>query len=83
MAANVVAAMPAGDQCEEERDRLWDILWMLRQAIKASPRNDAVLQFRFYLRNDNWRAKLVTLKAICGPDEDHCPVITIMLPGED
>jgi len=29
------------------------------------------------------RARLVTLKALCGPGDDGEPVITIMLPEED
>ena len=39
--------------------------------------------FSLYVRNDNDQARLVHLKAICGPGSDFEPVITVMMPDED
>jgi hypothetical protein len=36
-----------------------------------------------YVRNDNDRPKLVTLKAVCGPSDELEPTITVMLTEED
>ena len=69
---------------QDEGGRLWDILWMLKQAIKAAPQNRrSVIQFQLYVRNDNQQPKLVTLKSVCGPGDDGEPVLTIMLQSED
>ena len=64
--------------------RLWDVLFMLRQAIRSSRTGD-YLRFQLHVRNDNRAGMppLVTLKAICGPGDDAEPVITVMLPDED
>ena len=70
---------------QDERGRLWDILWMLRFAIlKARPAQDR-LSFALYVRNDNHRPRLVKLLATCGPldMDDPQPAITVMMPGED
>jgi hypothetical protein len=39
--------------------------------------------FELYVRNDNRRARRVTLRSTCGPGDDVAPVITVLLPGED
>ena len=77
--------VPPGVQGQDERGRLWDILWMLRFAIlKARPAQDR-LCFALYVRNDNHRPRLVKLLATCGPldMDDPQPAITVMMPGED
>jgi hypothetical protein len=69
--------------------RLWDVLSLLRFAIKRSASTD---QTNFTVRV--WKKKgfegatrtgigLVHLKSICGPGDTAEPVITIMLPNED
>jgi hypothetical protein len=77
--------VPQGVTCQDERGRLWDIIWMFRCAA-ARFAGDTLL-FKLYVRNHNrerlTRQDLVTLKAICGPGDDAEPVITIMLPDED
>ena len=78
-------AIPPGVTGQDEAGRLWDVLWMLRFAIrKARPGADR-LPFALYVRNDNHRPRLVKLVATCGPLDivDPKPAITIMLPGED
>jgi hypothetical protein len=59
---------------------LWDIVWMLRNAARKGGQE---MLFQLYVRNDNRKPKLTTLKALCGPGDQMEPVITIMLPEED
>ncbi|MGA2076155.1 MAG: DUF6573 family protein [Terriglobia bacterium] len=76
--------IPEGVTCQDERGRLWDILWMLRC---NAGRGGDTLFFKLYVRNHNrerlTKADLVILKAVCGPGDTPEPVITIMLPDED
>ena len=78
-------AVPPGVTAQDEAGRLWDVLWMLRFAIrKARPGADR-LPFALYVRNDNRAARLVKLIATCGPldMDDAQPAITVMMPDED
>jgi hypothetical protein len=66
---------------ESSSGRLWDVLWMLRVAIKQGMDGDTV---RYYmLATKEGRKRKVELKAVCGPGDTMEPVITIMLPDED
>jgi hypothetical protein len=76
-------AIPDGVEGQDESGRLWDILWMLAVAIRRSREPGDTLSYQLYVRNDNRRPKLVTLKAVCGPADDGLPCITVMLPNED
>ncbi len=68
----------------KEAGRLWDILSMLRFAIKKQISNGPACMFQLYVaNNDDYPAELITLKAHCGPGDNLEPVLTIMLPGED
>jgi hypothetical protein len=75
-------AVPEGVTCQDEAGRLWDLMWMLRHAIGQSNGGNR-LPFALYVRNDNRRAKLVKLVALCGPldIDDPQPAITVMMPG--
>ena len=75
--------VPEPVEGQDEAGRLWDILWMCRCGILQSRRAQAELLFRLHVRNDNRRATLVALKAVCGPGDELEPVITIMFPDED
>ncbi len=69
---------------QDETGRLWDILSMLRFAIKKQSSNGLICEFQLYVaNNDDYPAELITLKAHCGPGDHQEPVLTIMLPGED
>ena len=70
---------------QDEAGRLWDIVWMLRFAIRKAQAGQSRLPFALYVRNDNRAAKLVKLIAMCGPlDMDKPqPAITVMMPDED
>lgn len=76
--------VPAEVEGQDEAGRLWDILHMLRHAIRNSD-GEAELRFALHVRNDNREQvpPLVSLKAICGPDDDASPCLTVMLPDED
>ena len=77
--------VPDGVCCQDEKGRLWDIVWMLRCAARRT--NGPQMRFQLHVRNDNRdrTLPLVTLKAVCGPRDidDPAPAITIMLPDED
>ena len=60
--------------------RLWDALWMLRNAAK---RGGGTIHYNVYFIMKERQSRLVQLKAVCGPGDDAEPVITIMLPEED
>jgi hypothetical protein len=70
---------------QDEAGRLWDIVWMLRFAIRKAQSGQDRLPFALYVRNDNRRPKLVKLIAACGAldIDDPQPAITVMLPDED
>lgn len=79
-------AIPEGIVAQDESGRLWDVVYMLRVAIRKGAGGD-LIRFQLYMRNSKRerldRRDLVTLKAMCGPGDDAEPVITIMLPEED
>jgi hypothetical protein len=76
-------AVPAGVEGQDESGRLWDILVLLRFAAGQVPFGN-VVRFRVHVRNDNREGDppLVELKAVCGPNDDASPCITVMLPEE-
>ena len=70
---------------QDETGRLWDVVWMLRFAIRKTQTGRTRLPFALYVRNDNRRPQLVKLLAMCGPldMDDPQPAITVMMPDED
>jgi hypothetical protein len=76
--------VPAGVEAQDERGRLWDVLVMLRFAIRTGD-GRSELRYHLHVRNDNREGDppLVELKAVCGPDDDASPCITVMLPEQD
>ena len=77
--------VPPGVTGQDEAGRLWDVVWMLRFAIRKAQHGQARLPFALYVRNDNKAPRLIKLVAMCGPldIDDPQPAITIMLPDED
>jgi hypothetical protein len=74
--------VPTGVEAQDEAGRLWDILNMLKfAAVKSSGQSEIL--FKLYVRNDNRRTQPVTLKSVCGPNDDGTPCVTVMLPNED
>lgn len=79
-------AVPEGVEAQDEAGRLWDVVWMCRYgAGRAENRAASDVLFHLHVRNDNREGEppLVTLKAVCGPDDDGRPCVTVMLPDED
>lgn len=76
--AEIGEPLPAG---QDIQGRLWDVLWMLRCAIRAAGSTDRV-KFRVSVW-DGRRRNEVKLWSLCGPGDDAAPVVTIMLEGED
>jgi hypothetical protein len=59
--------VPPGVTGQDEAGRLWDIVWLLRLAIRRARPGTDRLSFALYVRNDNRGARLVKLIATCGP----------------
>lgn len=70
---------------QDESGRLWDVIWMLSVAIKRTGGGELIHYqlLRVPTEGRGTKARLVTLKAVCGPGDNAEPVITIMLPNED
>ena len=77
--------VPPGVTGQDEAGRLWDIVWVLRFAIRRSRAGCDRLPFALYVRNDDRSPRLVKLIATCGAlgIDDVQPAITVMLPDED
>ena len=76
-----VVTVPPGVTGQDEAGRLWDVVWMLRFAIRKALPGQARLPFALYVRNDNKAPRLIKLVAICGAldIDDPRPAITIMM----
>ena len=66
---------------QDETGRLWDVLNVL--AFAAMVAKGPELRFTLDVKNSDDAPALVTLRAVCGPDDDGAPCITVMLEGED
>ena len=75
--------VPDGVRCQDEKGRLWDIVWMLRCAARRT--SGPQMRFQLHVRNRDRTPPLVTLKAVCGPRDidDPAPAITVLMPDED
>jgi len=78
-------AVPSDVHCQDEAGRLWDVLTMLRCAVRGQRGATCEVRFGVHVRNDNRSGTppLVRLKALCGPGDRGEPVLTVMLPDED
>ena len=69
---------------ESEEGRLWDLLWMLRVAIRQmTDAKSDVVYFSVLATDQNGRKLEHRLYARCGPGDEGEPVITVMIVGED
>ena len=66
---------------QDWKGRLWDILWLMRTAAKRATGD--TIYFTVNVQNDNAAPRPVRLKAVCGPDDDGEPCLTLMAPEED
>jgi hypothetical protein len=79
-----IALTPAARRaCNDVRGRAWDVLHMLRLAVRASGGGTDRLTFAVRVVRERVRPTPTTLLAIIGPGDDGAPVMTIMFPGED
>lgn len=70
-------------KCQDIKGRLWDVLWMLKMAVRHGGES---LLFKLYVIRHDVKPRgrrLTTLKSVCGPGDNGEPVITVMLPSED
>lgn len=67
---------------QSEIGRLWDILLILRVAIRKAANTEMILFNPLFVFNGQ-KPIAKQLKAVCSPGDDLEPVITIMLPNED
>jgi uncharacterized protein YunC (DUF1805 family) len=84
-AFDAYVTVPPNVNGQDEAGRLWDVVWMLKFAIRKAAQGQSRLPFVLYVRNDNRAAKLEKLVAMCGAldMDDPQPAITIILPDED
>ncbi|RUL81696.1 DUF6573 family protein [Tautonia sociabilis] len=76
--------VPAGVGGQDEAGRLWDVLQVLRLAIRGARGTDRVaFAVRVQNADTDELPPLVPLYAVCGPGDDAEPVLTVMLPHED
>jgi hypothetical protein len=75
-------SVPAAVTWQDEVGRLWDILNVLRAAIRCAGHTH-VVHFSVCFQNQPEAAETIRLKAMCGPGDDVEPVITILYPDED
>lgn len=74
------AAKRAGNDI---KGRLWDVLWMLSNAIRRAAPGSTTIHFEVLIVRDRVRPTKTKLKAVCGPGDTMEPVITIMFPEQD
>lgn len=75
--------------CQSINGRIWDILTMLRLAIRGN-QNSSTIKFSFYCivrseKTGKWlqSPKLCVLKSMIHAGDNGEPVMTIMMPNED
>ena len=78
-------AVPPDVTGQDEAGRLWDLVWLTRFAVLRSHGHTDRLPVALYVRNDNHRAKLVKLIAVCSAldIDDPQPALTLMMADED
>lgn len=67
---------------QDAAGRLWDVLWMLKVAIRKSTGEHITYQVIFQDGPARNQYHEITLWVICGPGDDAEPVVTIMLPED-
>jgi hypothetical protein len=77
-----VALSPAAKRAgNDERGRLWDVIWMMRWAVGRS-RGGSDIAFELLCVTGSVRPSRVALRAAVGPGDDAEPVVTVMLPDD-
>ena len=68
---------------QSEEGRLWDVLNVLRFAIKTASGCESEILFTVAFCMADGSLQDAQIKSICGPGDNGEPVLTIMLPNED
>jgi len=69
---------------QDESGRLWDVLWLAKQAARKA--QGSRLEFQLYRVPRGGRgisARIVTLHLVIGPGDAGEPVLNLMMPNED
>jgi hypothetical protein len=77
--------VPPDVEGQDEAGRLFDLVWMLRFAIRRARPGVERIPVAFYVRNDNRPPRLVKLIATCGALDvnDSQPAITVQMADEN
>ncbi len=76
-----INAIPESKSEQDVNGRLWDVLFMGRDAIRRAKAGGSELLYRLIMHVG--RNTYYTVKLVCGPGDDASPVITLMCPEED
>ena len=79
---NACVRLPAGVVGQDERGRLWDVLWPMHLAVRRAEKPATEIRFDVVVRIGRRRERK-TLRAVCGPADDGSPCVTVMLSDED
>lgn len=70
--------------CQDEAGRLWDILYMFREAARRTSGDTLLFKIARIPRDGkSTKPETIMLKSVIGPGDTMEPVITVMLPDED
>lgn len=79
----IVPALALVAEGQSITGRLWDVLMVLRHAIRSS-KDDTYLRFTVLFQMSPGAAPVpVELVSVAGPDDDGSPCLTLMLEGDD
>src|SRR5262249_27469995 len=82
--SQLIELTPAAKRaCNDVDGRLWDVLYMLRHAIRQAPDGADLLYFEVRAVSQRLRPTPFRLKCVCGPGDAGEPVLTVMFPDED
>ena len=79
----IVPALALMAEGQSIQGRLWDVLQVLRYAIRSS-KDDTYLRFTVLFQISPGTTPVpVEIISVAGPDDDGSPCLTIMLPEDD
>lgn len=67
---------------QDERGRLWDVLWIARLAARGA-KDQSEVGYTLRVVQTGQRVEHVQLNMTIGPGDEGAPVITIMMTDED
>ena len=74
----LVALPTKGARAQDERGRLWDVVWMASLAARRGADTYTIVATMA-----DGRKRRVTLVGVAGPGDDGEPIVTIMFPEDD